>query len=493
MSTATAPDEKLATDGGDPTALLGRTQNPSRRRQDREDFYRSILESLGEGVIITDRDSRILYANSRIECLTGHPRSELIGAVSYELLAPKEEWPAMRRRHKERLAGKEESYELEHVRKDGGRHWVSVRAVPYRNTRGDIVGTIGLLSCIKERKSLEFENEYLQEELRGNYRTILGDSPALKKVLAQIEMVAPTNASVLILGESGTGKELVARAIHDRSPRKTAALVRVNCASIPRELFESEFFGHVRGAFTGAVKDRVGRFELAHNGTLFLDEIGEVPLELQSKLLRVLQEGQFEKVGEDRTRTVDVRIVAATNRDLEAEVKAGRFRQDLYYRLSVFPIDLPPLRDRAEDISALAQYFLTQSARKLGLNPPRLTSAQVKELQSYDWPGNVRELQNVIERAAIRSRDGRLELGLARTGSTRPTSRMSETRSQSAPASLGEIKEHERSLILDALAKTRGKIYGPAGAAALLGLKPTTLSSRVHRMGLKKFVAERQT
>jgi len=494
MSTLTAARiEKASPAGtGDPAALLARSQDLSRRLQEREEFYRSFVESLGEGVIITDRESRVLYANSRIECLTGYPRSELIGAVSYEKLMPKEEWPAMKRRLKERLAGKDESYEYEHVRKDGQRHWVSVRALPYRNGRGEIVGTIGLLSCIKERKTLEFENEYLQEELRGNYRAILGNSPALKKVLAQVEMVAPTNAGVLILGESGTGKELVARAIHDRSPRKNAPLVRVNCASVPRELFESEFFGHVRGAFTGAVKDRIGRFELAHSGTLFLDEIGEVPPELQSKLLRVLQEGQFEKLGEDRTRTVDVRIISATNRDLEAEVKAARFRHDLFYRLSVFPIELPPLRHRLEDIQALAQNFLLQSARKLGLNPPRLTREHVQELQSYDWPGNVRELQNVIERAAIRSRDGHLEFGLARGGSTRPASRKTETKSQSVPASLGEIKAYERNLILDALAQARGKIYGPNGAAALLGLKPTTLSSRVHRMGLKKDVAERR-
>src|SRR5213592_3441316 len=414
MSTWTAPrSEKTATiEAGDPAALLARTQDLNRRLQEREEFYRSFLESLGEGVIITDRESRILYVNSRIECLTGYPRSELIGAVSYELLVPKDEWPVMRRPLKERLTGKEESYEYEHVRRDGARHWVSVRALPYRNARDEIVGTIGLFSCIKERKNLESENEYLQEELRGNYSAILGDSPALKKVLAQIEMVAPANANVLILGESGTGKELVARAIHDRSPRAAAALVRVNCASVPRELFESEFFGHVRGAFTGAVKDRVGRFELAHGGTLFLDEIGEVPLELQSKLLRVLQEGQFEKLGEDRTRTVDVRIIAATNRDLEAEVKARRFRQDLYYRLSVFPIELPPLRDRAEDIPALAQHFLRESVRKLGATAPRLTPAQVQELQSYDWPGNVRELQNIIERAVIRSRNGQLDFAL---------------------------------------------------------------------------------
>jgi transcriptional regulator with GAF, ATPase, and Fis domain len=413
-----------------------------------------------------------------------------MGAVSYELLSPKAEWPAMRRRLKERLAGKEETYELEHIRKDGERHWVSVRALPYRNARGDIVGTIGLVSCIKERKTLEFENEYLQEELRGNDRAMLGDSPALKKVLAQIQMVAPTNAGVLILGESGTGKELVARAIHERSPRKAAALVRVNCASVPRELFESEFFGHVRGAFTGAIKDRVGRFELAHGGTLFLDEIGEVPIELQSKLLRVLQEGQFEKLGEDRTRTVDVRIIAATNRDLEAEVKVGRFRQDLYYRLNVFPIEVPPLRDRIEDIPALAQQFLQQSARKLGAPVARLTPAQVQELQSYDWPGNVRELQNVIERATIRSRNGHLDLGLRLSGNDKARApREADAVPKSAPSSLHDLKQHERAFILDALAKTRGKIYGPDGAAALLGLKPTTLSSKVHRMGLKKYVA----
>jgi transcriptional regulator with GAF, ATPase, and Fis domain len=302
-------------------------------------------------------------------------------------------------------------------------------------------------------------------------------------------MVAPTQANVLILGESGTGKELVARAIHERSPRQAAALVRVNCASVPRELFESEFFGHVRGAFTGAVKDRVGRFELAHGGTLFLDEIGEVPLELQSKLLRVLQEGQFEKLGEDRTRTVDVRIVAATNRDLEAEVKVGRFRQDLYYRLSVFPIELPPLRDRLEDIPALAQQFLQQSSRQLGTAVPRLTPAQIKELQSYDWPGNVRELQNVIERAVIRSRNGQLDLALrSNTPGVSRVSRKTDSAPTPAPAAIRDLKQQERNLILEALAKTGGKIYGADGAAALLGLRPTTLSSKVHRMGLKKLV-----
>jgi hydrogenase-4 transcriptional activator len=290
------------------------------------------------------------------------------------------------------------------------------------------------------------------------------------------------------LGESGTGKELVARAIHDRSPRKEAALVRVNCASVPRELFESEFFGHTRGAFTGAVKDRVGRFELANGGTLFLDEMGEVPMELQSKLLRVLQEGEFERVGEERTRKVDVRIIAATNRDLEAEVKAGRFRQDLYYRLSVFPIELPALRERVEDIASLAQHFLGQASRKMGKTVPRLTGAQVRELEAYDWPGNVRELQNVIERAVIRAQNGHWEFGLRTAAPAGSSARKRET-AVAGETSLREIKQQERTLILDALAKTHGRIYGPDGAARLLGLKPTTLSSKVHRMGLKEAMA----
>jgi PAS domain S-box-containing protein len=491
-ASASRPDKpRHSQDTGDPAALLARTHDPERRLHEREDFYRSVLESLGEGVLITDRESRILYANAPVECMTGYTRAELLGAISYELLTPREEWPAMRRRLKDRLNGKKEEYELEHVRKDTERHWVSVRALPYRNGRGEIVGTIGLFSCIKKRKTLEFENEYLQEEVRGNQRAILGESAALKKVLAQIEMVAPTNAGVLILGESGTGKELVARAIHERSPRKAAPLVRVNCASVPRELFESEFFGHVRGAFTGAVKDRVGRFELAHGGTLFLDEIGEVPLELQSKLLRVLQEGQFEKLGEDRTRTVDVRIIAATNRDLEDEVRSGRFRQDLYYRLSVFPIEFPPLRERVEDIAILAQQFLVQSARKLGAPVVRLAPGQVKELQAYDWPGNVRELQNVVERAVIRSRGGELDFALRTAADLGNRSSREPDASQKAnapvvPGSLGDLKQRERAFIVEALARTGGKIYGPDGAAALLGLKPTTLSSKVHRMGLKK-------
>jgi transcriptional regulator with GAF, ATPase, and Fis domain len=264
------------------------------------------------------------------------------------------------------------------------------------------------------RRRLELENEYLREEVTGTgaFGELIGQSPALEAVARQIDLVAPTDSAVLILGESGTGKELVAREIHRRSQRAGRPLIKVNCAAVPRDLYDSEFFGHVKGAFTGALRDRVGRFELAEGGTLFLDEVGEIPLELQAKLLRVLQEGELERVGEERTRRVNVRLMAATNRDLRAEAEAGRFRQDLFYRLSVFPVEVPALRKRKEDIPLLADHFLEVSSRKVGRPRPTLTLAAVQRLQQYDWPGNVRELQHVIERAVITSSGGRLNIEL---------------------------------------------------------------------------------
>ena len=283
------------------------------------------------------------------------------------------------------------------------------------------------------RTQLELENTYLREEVREAqaFGDLVGHSPALRNAERHIELVAPTDAGVLILGESGTGKELVAREIHRRSRRSDKPLIRVNCASIPRELYESEFFGHVKGSFTGAVKDRAGRFEAANGGTLFLDEVGEIPLELQSKLLRVLQEGQYERVGEDQTRTVNVRIVAATNRDLKKEVEAGRFRQDLYFRLNVFPIEISPLRQRKEDIPLLASHILDATAKKLNCTNARLTQANIIALQIYDWPGNVRELQNVIERAVITAQCGTLRFDLPGTASATPSSSVRPTPARS--------------------------------------------------------------
>ena len=305
------------------------------------------------------------------------------------------------------------------------------------------------------RVRLELENDYLRSEVKENFGGLLGQSAALRKILQQIELVAPTDASVLILGESGTGKELIARAIHDRSKRSTRALVKVNCASVPHELFESEFFGHVKGAFTGAVRDRVGRFQLADGGTLFLDEVGEIPLALQSKLLRVLQEGEFERVGEDRTRRVNVRVIAATNRQLEQEVVAGRFRQDLYFRLSVFPLEVPPLRERREDIAMLAVHFIERSAARLHLPTPRLSEANVGELGRYTWPGNIRELQNVIERAVILSQGQPLHFelrGSASAGGADPSAQLT------VPLTRKQLLALERRSIQEALQKSGGKI-----------------------------------
>jgi transcriptional regulator with GAF, ATPase, and Fis domain len=337
------------------------------------------------------------------------------------------------------------------------------------------------------REQLELENGYLREEVREAMPAagrLVGESPALRQVLQQIDLVAPTGASVLVLGESGTGKELVAREIHERSPRRHRALIRVNCASIPHELFESEFFGHVKGAFTGAVRDRAGRFQAADGGTLFLDEVGEIPPSLQGKLLRAIQEGQFERVGEDVTRSVDVRIVAATNRDLAAEAKGGRFRLDLYYRLGVFPIHVPPLRDRLADVPLLAAHFVDQVSRRHGLQRPRLTRSDVERLMAYDWPGNIRELQNVIERAAIVSRGGtaRLETVL-QAGAPAPV----PAPAAQPPALLSEaaMRERARQNLETALRESGGRIYGPGGAAARLGIKPSTLASRVKALGIR--------
>ncbi len=262
------------------------------------------------------------------------------------------------------------------------------------------------------------------------FSEIIGQGSAWRQMIRQIEMAAPTDATVLVLGETGTGKEIIARELHRRSRRKDKPLVRVNCACIPKELYESEFFGHARGAFTSAVRDRIGRFEAAAGGTLFLDEIGEIPLELQSKLLRVLQEKCYERVGEERTRHADVRIVAATNRDLKKEVAAGRFREDLYYRLNVFPMKVVPLRDRKEDIPLLPTHFVEMSVKELGCPKPRLARAGIETLQSHDWPGNIRELRNVIERAAIFAQGGALDFDLPVIAGGRPGLRLAGDRSR---------------------------------------------------------------
>ena len=336
------------------------------------------------------------------------------------------------------------------------------------------------------REQLEGENTYLREEVGAalSFGRVIGGSRPLRRVLTQVEVVAATSATVLILGESGTGKELIAREIQERGRRSGRPFVRVNCSAIPREMFESEFFGHSRGAFTGALRDRAGRFEVASGGTIFLDEIADLPLDLQPKLLRVLQEGQYERLGEDRTRNTDVRVIAATNQNLETLVRAGRFRQDLFYRLSVFPIELPPLRARRDDIPLLATHFVKACAKKLGVPVPRVSDDALERLKQYDWPGNVRELQYVIERAVILANGGTLRLD----GGFNPC--LGGAALPESEAGDGIITEHEwrhreRANLVTALRRTSGRIYGAGGAASLLGVKPTTLSSRLKSLGIQ--------
>ena len=324
-------------------------------------------------------------------------------------------------------------------------------------------------------------------ETRNSSTDVIGESRVIRGLLARIQMVAPTDSTVLIFGETGTGKEVLAKEIHKRSRRAEKPLIRVNCASIPKDLYESEFFGHVKGAFTGAFKDRIGRFEAADGGTLFLDEIGEIPLDLQSKLLRALQERQFERVGDDRTKQADVRIIAATNRDLRAEVAAGRFREDLYYRLNVFPLEISPLRERIEDVPLLARHFVEAAAREMNCPRPRLTPAGLAALQSYHWPGNVRELRNVIERAVIMAQGGAMEFDLPISLSDRPTPEISDGDSPEREfLTEPEMLKKERDNLLVVLEKTGWKIKGADGAAELLGVKPTTLLSRIKKMGLRR-------
>lgn len=338
---------------------------------------------------------------------------------------------------------------------------------------------------------LEQQNTYLQEEIveAKAFGSLIGQSAALRQIISQIDLVAPTDASVLILGETGTGKDLVAHEIHRRSPRKDKPIVRVNCASIPRELYESEFFGHVKGAFTGALRDRAGRFETAEGGTLFLDEVGEIPLELQGKLLRVLQEKRYERVGDDRSRTADVRIIGATNRDLKKEVAAGRFRQDLYYRLHVFPIHVAALKERKEDVPLLAKHFIDLSVRELRCPKPRLTRAAVAQLLGYNWPGNIRELRNVIQRAVILARGGPLQFDLPVTGGA-PALPAARPRAHDAGGrrflTEVEMQQRERENLVAVLDQAGWRVMGANGAAELLGVKPTTLFSRMKKMGLKK-------
>jgi formate hydrogenlyase transcriptional activator len=438
-------------------------------------------------------DTRLIQANRAAMSTLGLKPEEVAETFGKSLVP---ETAGAQRRLREVLDSFERGTEssgvvLELRRKDNGKPvWIQLWSKPAADgkyTRTVFVDITQRVLLEQEQARLEAQNAYLWDEIRSaqDFGELLGGSRAIRQVMQQIQLVGPTGAAVLVSGESGTGKELVARAIHDGSPRKGRALITVNCGAVPENLFESEFFGHVKGAFTGALKDKLGRFELADGGTLFLDEISEMPLAMQAKLLRVLQEQELERVGDTRKRKIDVRIVAATNRDLTQAVDAGHFRQDLYYRLSVFPIELPPLRERRDDILPLAAHFVTQTARRMNRPAPRLTPPAMDQLTSYAWPGNVRELQNAIERAVILAQGGALQFDWLKGAdpSTVPAS------APATPPTIltdAELKRRERENLTAALARTGGKVFGPTGAAVLLGMKPTTVISRLQALGLER-------
>jgi PAS domain S-box-containing protein len=372
---------------------------------------------------------------------------------------------------------------LELRRKDNGQplwiQWWSKPDPSGQFTRTMFIDITEQVLLQQEQARLKAQNQYLQEEIKltYNFEEIISKSNNFQRVLRQIEQVAATDATVLILGESGTGKELIARAIHNISNRSKKPLVKVNCATLPANLIESELFGHEKGAFTGAMDKKIGRFELANGGTIFLDEIGELPVELQAKLLRVLQEGEFERLGNPNTIKVNTRVIAATNRNLQMAIEKKEFREDLYYRLNVFPVVCPPLRDRKEDIPLLVKHFCQKHEGKIGKKIKDIPTKVMDALMSYDWPGNIRELENIIERAMILSFDGTLEYG-----DWIPSEKIS---SNGKPAA-SKLEDIERDHIIETLSKTNWKVSGEKGAAKILGLNATTLEARMKKLGIKR-------
>ena len=465
------------------------------RLRQSEERFRDYFEEAPIAYVVSSK-SGIIRANRTAAEILGVKPEEIAGFDWRSLFHDN---PDAQRRLREVLklvqSGNEaRGEELELRRKEDGRPlavrwWSKSEAGNY--SRIMFIDITEQVLLEQEKARLEAHNAYLLDEIRTeqNFGDIIGGSPGLRKVIQQVQLVAPTDATVLITGESGTGKELIALAIHEHSTRQERPLIKLNCSAVPEGLFESEFFGHVKGSFTGALKDKPGRFELADGGTLFLDEIGEVPLAMQAKLLRVLQEQELERVGDTRTRKVNVRVIAASNRNLKKEVDEGRFRQDLFYRLSVFPIEVPPLRERREDIAPLVANFIRQSARRMNRTEPQLSKAALDRLGSYDWPGNVRELQNMVERAIILWREGPLTFELP-ASPARQNSEQPKSPADGVLLTRDELKRQERETIINALKQTNGKVSGPGGAAELLGMKPSTLASRISSLGINRRMLE---
>jgi PAS domain S-box-containing protein len=454
-----------------------------------EERYRDLYEEAPIGYVQEDLQSRFFAANRAAIRMLGLKPDEVVGTVGMSLVPDTSE---AQRRVREAFAsigrGTDTSgVVLELRRKDDGRPlWVQWWSRPEPNgnyTRTMIVDITERVLAEQEKARLQQQNLYLQEEIKAahNFEEIIGQGPALAAVLDSVRRVAATDATVLITGETGTGKELIARAIHSNSHRKDKPLIKINCAALPAGLVESELFGHEKGAFTGAIARRVGRFELAHGGTIFLDEIGELPADAQAKLLRVLQEREFDRVGGSAPIRVDVRALAATNRDLLQEVRAKKFREDLYYRLSVFPLHLPPLRERREDIPPLVHFLVNKFASRIGRRIDGVGKETMRRLLAYPWPGNVRELENVLERAVILAGGTTLEIG-ADVLATAPGPGADEAPARQ-PATLGEI---ERNHMVAVLRQTDWVVDGPRGAAKILGLHPNTLRSRMKKLGISR-------
>ncbi len=452
-----------------------------------ENRFRSLFEFSPDAIVATDSDGRIAELNGQVAKFFGYDRAELIGQP-VEMLIP-ERFRNAHPRHRQEYSSEPRTrpmgigLELQGRRKDGTEFPVEIMLSPVETPGGRVV--LSVIRDLSEKKQAEEElerrareNRYLEEELNTvhNFAEIIGESLGLKRVLKQVETVAATDVTVLILGETGTGKDLIARAIHNLSSRQGQTLVKLNCAAIPTGLLESELFGHEKGAFTGAISQKVGRLELAHRGTLFLDEVGDLPLELQPKLLRALQEKEFERLGGTRTIPVDARLIAATNRNLEKLVADREFRSDLYYRLRVFPITIPPLRERREDIPLLVRYFVSKHSRRLNRHIETIPPDIMKALTRWDWPGNIRELENFIERAVILSSGPALRAPLAEL----------EMPPSAPPPEDATLKSTEREHILRVLRETKGVIAGASGAAARLGLKRTTLNSKLKKLDIHR-------
>ncbi len=454
---------------------------------------RTIIDAIPQLIIAIGIDGQFLYANQAVREYTGLTKEEVRSGGFREVFHPDDSERLREKRDAAMLRGVPFDYERRVRRRDGQYRWLLVHYSPLRDEAGDVIRWYATATDIEDRKQAEErmrnENIALREEIDrfAMYEAIVGSSEALRRVLSQISKVAPTDSTVLISGETGTGKELIASAIHKRSKRSGRAFIRVNCAAIPPSLIASELFGHEKGAFTGAIQRRAGRFESADGGTIFLDEIGELSPEVQIALLRVLQEREFERVGSSQAISIDVRVLAATNRDLEAAVSAGTFRQDLFYRLNVFPIRVPSLRERKDDIPLLVEYLVERYAKRAGKKISHIKKKTLDLFQAYDWPGNIRELQNVVERAVILCDEETFSID--ETWLPRKSNQLSGRQVSSTGVLADDKKEfaeRERKAIAAALAECHGRVSGPQGAAAKLGIPHQTLASKIESLGIDK-------